>query len=255
MPLPFELCIRDFRPCSSMTPHLHEAASISLLVRGRFTECIAGAEREYLQGEVAYLPQGVVHSQDFGAAGARQIICRAQPDWIDYLSDCRAPLADSPHANTPLFRQLGSRLVAELSQCDRHSALACEGLMLEIVAAFGRHSRPTSSPRRPPPWLTAVRDLVQERALERLSLPEIAQAAGRHEIHVAREFRRFFGASVGEFVRRVRTEQAARLLSHSRASISDVALSCGFSSHSHLCRAFRAHFGTTPSEYRAIAAR
>jgi AraC family transcriptional regulator len=81
-------------------------------------------------------------------------------------------------------------------------------------------------------------------------MPQLAHVAGRHEIHIAREFRRFFGVSVGEFARRLRIDQAARLLVRSNASISDIALESGFSSHSHLCREFKARFGVTPSVYR-----
>jgi AraC family transcriptional regulator len=81
-------------------------------------------------------------------------------------------------------------------------------------------------------------------------MQDIARVAGRHEVHVAREFRRFFGVSVGTYLRRLRTERVARLLLGPHLSISEIALECGFSSHSHLCREFKAHYGVTPSRYR-----
>jgi AraC family transcriptional regulator len=101
-----------------------------------------------------------------------------------------------------------------------------------------------------PAWLRRARDFVQEHAFTPISLARIAQAAGRHEIHLAREFRRHFGVSVGGYVRQLRTEEAARLLVHSRRDIAGIALACGFSSHAHLCREFKARFGITPSRYR-----
>jgi AraC family transcriptional regulator len=79
---------------------------------------------------------------------------------------------------------------------------------------------------------------------------QIAQEAGRHEIHLAREFRRFFGCSVGAYMRRLRIGRAEQLLMKPHVSISEVALSCGFASHSHLCREFKVHMGVTPTEYR-----
>jgi AraC-like DNA-binding protein len=41
------------------------------------------------------------------------------------------------------------------------------------------------------------------------------------------------------------------LLQKPQISIGEIAQSCGFASHSHLCREFKAHFGVTPSAYRS----
>jgi len=250
-----ELRSRDYSARTSMAPHTHDVESLSILVRGAFTERIQRSERNYVRGHVAFLPAGVLHSQMFGSAGARQVTFRPQPDWIEYLSDCKTPLAASPYIIAPIFHQLGERLLEEMTRDDRYSRLSCEGLMLEIVAAFGRRNGPVPRSRKPPRWLFAVRDYVQEHALAPIALKEVACAVGRHEIHVAREFRRFFGASVGEFTRRLRTEEAAHLLLESRMSISEIALNCGFSTHSHLCREFKGRFGVTPSGYREISRR
>ncbi len=95
--------------------------------------------------------------------------------------------------------------------------------------------------------------VVSGNFLERVSLimAQIAREAGRHEIHLAREFRRFFGIPVAAYLRRLRIEQAERLLLKPQIPIGEIAQSCGFASHSHLCREFRSHFGVAPSEYRS----
>jgi len=248
--VPPGLCIRDYPARAAMQPHHHDEASISIVVRGGFWETIGSHQRDYARGHIAYLPAGMAHSQQFGSAGTRQMILTARPAWLDYLADCQARLADSPHTRSPAFRELADRLLQEMSRDDSFSALSCEGLILEIVAAFGRTCATARGDVRPPAWLCGVRDFVSENALAPPGMQQIAQVAGRHEIHVAREFRRFFGASLGAYMRRLRSEHAARLLLGTRMSISEVALECGFSSHSHLSREFKAHLGVTPSQYR-----
>jgi AraC family transcriptional regulator len=233
-----------------MEPHHHDEASLSIVVRGGFVERIGRHERDYARGQIALLPAGVTHSQQFGGAGARQIILTAQPAWLDYLADANAGLTEAPHSNSPAFQELAGRLLLEMGRDDGFSALACDGIILEIVAAFGRCSTAAKSVVRPPAWLCAVLDFVSQNALAPPGMQQIAQVAGRHEIHVAREFRRFFGASLGAYMRRLRTEHAARLLRGTRMSVSEIALECGFSSHSHLCREFRTWSGATPSQYR-----
>jgi AraC family transcriptional regulator len=240
----------DYAARSTLAPHAHDEPSLSVVVHGGFAERIGGSERAYARGHVAFFPAGVTHAQTFGPQGAREIIFRPRREWMDYLTDCKVALDTSPHVNAPDFRNLGDRLLREIRLDDAVSTLAREGLMLEIVAAFGRGCGPRAADAPPPAWLRAARDFIHENALEPLSLDEVARAAGRHQIHLAREFRRHFGASIGAYQRTLRTEHAARLLLRSDLTISEIALECGFSSHAHLCREFRAHFGTTPSCYR-----
>jgi len=246
-------CLRasDYGAKSSLAPHAHGEASLSIILHGGFVERIGGDERAYARGHVAYLPAGVTHAQTFGVQGAREVIFEPRREWMDYLTDCKLALEAAPYANAPDFRRLGDRLLREIRRDDAVSTLAREGLMLEIVAAFGRGCDPRGSAVSPPAWLRAARDFIHENALETLNLNDVAKAAGRHQIHLAREFRRHFGASIGAYQRRLRTEHAARLLLGPHLTISEIALECGFSSHAHLCREFKAHFGTTPSRYRA----
>jgi AraC family transcriptional regulator len=131
------------------------------------------------------------------------------------------------------------------------SAIAREGLLLEIVAAFGRNGNQTTPSAAPPAWLRAARDFLHENACVPLDLAGVARAVGRHEIHLAREFRRFFGATMGGYLRQLRTERAALLLLETQSNITAIALDCGFASHSHLCREFKSRFGITPSQYRS----
>ncbi len=68
-------------------------------------------------------------------------------------------------------------------------------------------------------------------------------------------FHRIFKAVVGETVngvtRRLRLELAANcLLTKQFDDITTIAMDCGFSSSQNFAKAFRQHFGTTPSEYR-----
>jgi AraC family transcriptional regulator len=233
-----------------MPPHQHDEPSMGIVVSGVFLERIGNDERTYSRGTASYCPAATTHSQRFGATGVRQIIFKPDSSWLEYLADCKARLDEAPHTHSATIRDLGDRLLGEMRQDDGFSAIACEGIMLEIVAAFGRHSTAMATNAKPPPWLRAAREFMRENACTPLSMAQIAHEAGRHEIHVAREFRRFFGYSVGAYLRRLRLEQAAQLLLKPQTSISEIALSCGFASHSHLCREFKAHFGSTPTAFR-----
>jgi AraC family transcriptional regulator len=88
--------------------------------------------------------------------------------------------------------------------------------------------------------------------LEReLSLEEIADAAAFSMFHFHRIFKAVVGETVAGFTRRLRLELAAnRLLANPPDDITTIAIACGFSSSQNFAKAFRVHFGTTPSDYR-----
>jgi len=84
-----------------------------------------------------------------------------------------------------------------------------------------------------------------------LSLQEIARAASFSEFHFHRIFKAAVGETVAAFTRRLRLERAAnRLVASWRDDITTIALDCGFSSSQNFAKAFRHHFGMTPTAYR-----
>ncbi|MDY2702707.1 MAG: helix-turn-helix transcriptional regulator, partial [Prevotella sp.] len=55
--------------------------------------------------------------------------------------------------------------------------------------------------------------------------------------------------STGDFIRNMRLEQAARLISEGKINVTQVAFAVGFNNQSHFSTVFKKHFGMTPSEY------
>ena len=87
---------------------------------------------------------------------------------------------------------------------------------------------------------------------QRLTLEEIARAAHLSAYHFHREFRAAVGEPVARYLTRRRLERAALLLAYEPwRAVTDVALTSGFSSPSNFARAFRAHFGCSPSALQA----
>lgn len=84
-----------------------------------------------------------------------------------------------------------------------------------------------------------------------LSVAEVARAAHLSEFHLHRVFHAAVGESVGRFVTRQRLERAALSLAYELdQSITDVALSSGYSSSSNFSKAFAAYFGCSPTRVR-----
>ena len=65
-----------------------------------------------------------------------------------------------------------------------------------------------------------------------------------------RHFASHLGASVSQTYMRIRLDHAAHLLRTTSATMTDIALACGFASSSHFSRAFKDHFGRRPTQHR-----
>lgn len=243
------LRVTDYAPQTGMAPHLHDEPSLIVVVGGAYLDRVQGAEVEHRPGRMILCPASVMHSQRFGAAGARKIVFTPPPSSLQYLTDHGVSLDHSRYIDAPGISPLSHRLLAERQNDDAFTPLALEGIVLELVAEFARANRPAAPPA-PPAWLRAARDAIHENADETLTLEQIAASVDKHPVHLAREFRRYFGTSVGAYRRRLRLQRAEAMLRRN-VGLAEVAVACGFAHHSHLCRAFKAAYGATPSQFRA----
>jgi AraC-like DNA-binding protein len=72
--------------------------------------------------------------------------------------------------------------------------------------------------------------------------------------HFSRAFRNSFGHSPIEYVIRRRIERAQGLMLSTNASLSEIALDCGFVDQAYLCRLFRRIVGESPGTWRRARA-
>ena len=151
----------------------------------------------------------------------------------------------------PYIELLARRAANELDEPDDVSPLAIEAAALELVARMAR----SIGLERRPSWLGKARDVLNDRYADPLSLNDIADAIGVEPERLARGFRRAYGESLGDYLRRIRVNAAARLLASTDEPIADVAGEVGFADQSHLTRWFGRYLETTPGKYRGATRR
>ncbi|WP_434361226.1 AraC family transcriptional regulator [Parasalinivibrio latis] len=81
-------------------------------------------------------------------------------------------------------------------------------------------------------------------------LVDIATQANLSPYHFHRIFKAVTGETLADYVRRLRLENAADDLFKKQCSVTDAALTYGFSSSQALAKAFQQHFGLTPSDFK-----
>jgi AraC family transcriptional regulator len=232
-----------------MPSHSHERAYLGFVLSGGYRERSGRQVRDRKALTGVFHPEGESHSVAFSSGPARIFRVELSEEWLDRLHGfARAPRWPSEFAGRALC-ELVLRLRSEFKKADRWSALGIEGLSLELLAEVCRTST-SDSETGVPNWLKDAREMLASRFTEALTLQDVATAVGVHPVHLAREFRRRFHCTTGDFVRRTRVEFACRRISESESPLSDIALAAGFYDQSHFTNTFRRLTGMTPAAYR-----
>lgn len=83
-----------------------------------------------------------------------------------------------------------------------------------------------------------------------LSLTTLAAETGYSRAHFLRMFRAATGQTPHQYLLGLRLENAVQMMKNRSLGLVDVAVACGFSSHTHFTKVFRSRFGVLPSQYR-----
>ncbi|HYO80292.1 MAG TPA: AraC family transcriptional regulator [Bryobacteraceae bacterium] len=125
--------------------------------------------------------------------------------------------------------------------------LAMQYLAAGLTGRSVCNSRTSALPQR---ILRRVQERIEADLEADLSLETLAEESGYSRAHFLRMFQAATGVTPHQYVLDLRLRRAQEYLRQKNASIIDVALSCGFSSQSHMTSVFRQRLNTTPGDYR-----
>ena len=85
---------------------------------------------------------------------------------------------------------------------------------------------------------------------QKLTLDKIAAECNLSKFYVSREFKKYTGKTIFNYITDLRIALAQRLLRYSNLSINDIADQIGFDDHNGFYRAFTQREEMSPSAYR-----
>jgi AraC family transcriptional regulator len=238
----FSVVIAAADPDVAVQRHTHEDAHFILLLDGHYISAARDAAHLHAEPALLYNPPGTTHRDTFADRRGRFLGVSVSHARFTEATDVARPSQEAIRLWAPSALDVVHRLARTLP----HDELAIEALCLELLATFVRDKLDT----HPPGWLIRACDSLHDRVCEPLTVRDIAADAGVHPIYLARQFRRFFGCSPADYVRRRRIERAALLVRTTSQPLSTIAIECGFVDQSHFTRVFRHTFATSPAAYR-----
>jgi AraC-like DNA-binding protein len=233
---------------SELPAHVHENAYFCFILEGSYRETCNRTSKLCEPRSLIFHPPDEKHA-DYFFTNTRCFNVQISDQWLT-RTGLKSNVANSAiHIqNEAHIKFSAQKLYREFRTPDDLSPFVIEGLTIELIAeAFRASSRKRKSP---PPWLERARKTLDYRFAEQLPLACLSAEAAVHPVHLAREFRRFYGCTTGEYARQKRIEFACRQLISTDFPICDIAHAAGFFDQSHFVRTFKKFTGMTPSEYR-----
>ncbi|HEV3114758.1 MAG TPA: AraC family transcriptional regulator [Candidatus Binataceae bacterium] len=147
---------------------------------------------------------------------------------------------------------LTARAATAMERQDSFEEISLE-LASAVIQTVGDARRNATVAARDPAPIAPVLRQLESRAVEPLTLGEMARIAGLSRYHFLRTFKAVTGITPHQWLLRARLRDAARRLATSRDPVTEIALDVGFEDLSNFIRSFRSEFGVSPSRYRATA--
>ena len=123
-------------------------------------------------------------------------------------------------------------------------------LLLVMSRLISARSAPQQRTNEKEKYVDIAKQYVEDNYTFDITVADLASHVCIDRTYLYRLFLKYEGRSPSRDLAEYRLSKAATALEDSRQSISDVALSSGFSDLSHFYKAFSAKYGMTPKKYR-----
>jgi AraC family transcriptional regulator len=234
---------------SRLPEHEHVSPFFTYVLRGGYVEQAGRVTRQCRRGAVLFHSPHESHTNVVGDEGTASLNVEVTEEaWRELTADLvpacdmagRVLSGDAEWMAVAVWREFHHDDPASALALDEAVAMLCTAVRtLHLRGAFEPHQR-----------LDRCTEYLRAHPTATPRLAEVARIAGVHPMHLAKLFRKRFGYSMGEFLRRQRLAWACERLSRDAGTISSIAADAGFADHAHFTRTFRRVTGCSPRWYR-----
>lgn len=244
--------------------HYHDDAEILYVIQGIIHVNINCKEYVGGSGDVFFINSGEMHEIHGENSDLRYYAFVFNPHFLEFLNEDDAnikhirPFVNGDTAFSPYIsdnKELNT-ILAEIIRLNTELptayTLETKANILKIVAVLSRNyicakSNKTNTNIN---LLKSIIKYIDENYSESISLNNIAIRFNMSPKYFCRFFKKNFNKTFVECINAVRIRNAMKMLEENNDTITNVAISCGFSNMSWFSHVFKNIVGCTPVEYR-----
>lgn len=223
--------------------HYHENPYFTYLLQGKLFESNK-KESYYLEpGSLLFHNWQDAHYNIKPDEFTRGFHIELNENWFSNYDIKTAYFEGSINLKNPLIKNLMNKVFIESKINDQYSNLSIETSLIEI---FNSVKKTKEKNFKRPIWVKNLQELLLEEEID-YSLKNLSSILEIHPIHLSREFSRYFGTTLGNYIRLQKLNKAFYLLTSNKFSMTEICYKCGFYDQSHFISNFKSIYKTTPS--------
>lgn len=224
--------------------HYHENPYFTYLLQGKLFESNK-KESYYLEpGSLLFHNWQDSHYNIKPPEFTRGFHIELNENWFSTFDIQITDFEGSINLKSPIIKNLMNQIFIETKIKDQYSNLSVESNLIQI---FNSLTEAKSGNTRKPAWVSQLKELLIEEQIDH-SLNSLSSKLDIHPVHLCREFNRYFGTSLGNYIRLVKLNKALCLLTSNKYSLTEICYQCGFYDQSHFITNFKRIYKTTPSK-------
>ncbi|WP_109436087.1 AraC family transcriptional regulator [Aquimarina sp. AU119] len=227
--------------------HSHEKPVISFVLYGGNKEYRKGKEIERLEGAINYYHAHELHKNIYTKFPSKHISLEIDDTFLTKYEHTEESIELAVTKNHDA-RFTFIKLLNEAEINDLQSYSSIEMLFL----TFLENSLNSKDDLLFPKWMLSIRDILNDRWNENISLKELSDNVNVHPTTISKNFRTYFQCTLGEYSRKLKIDRSLDLLKSKQHSLTEIAYICGFSDQSHFTRVFKSISGYLPKEYTKV---
>ena len=233
------------------------------LSEGKIERCLGTEKREehISPGDVAVIPADLTHHASW-QVDIEFILLSIKPDLIVNLA--RTTVYNSAVKILPQFAiqdrliysvaiAIKTQLESDRDSCSSYAQVLFQAISMHLLKKYSESSPPTYNTGN-----TSVKhklqialNYIEQNLDEKLTLDLLAERVSISKYYLCRLFVKHLDITPRQYIIEQRIDKAKQLLKQKPSmQIVDIALNCGFASHSHFNRQFNRNTGMSPKSYR-----
>lgn len=220
-------------------------SSLSFRISGKIS--VSATDQSLISGpeSLTFIPAGCAYDTTVLEAGEMFVMHFSPAQGSCDFGD--RPMTVCPQ-HPDVFFNLFARAIRRFQEGDPgyHTMADSYRLLAEAALTFF----PTPAPYKK---LAQVREYMDANLCDAaLRVSALSEKFGTSEVYFRREFKKYYGLTPIEYIKKRRLELACQLLRTNLYPVSEVAIRAGFDSISYFSSEFHRHFGCSPREYKTL---